>query len=91
MQQRLPRQALKRKWLNLAFLMTCAGLLVFLYLAPEETTSSLPKDETHLEFHHIASKKEAEKNCIGCHDEGGEAPLPDTHPDPFRCLFCHKR
>jgi hypothetical protein len=29
--------------------------------------------------------------CLQCHNQEGEMPLPDTHPDPFRCLFCHKR
>lgn len=81
----------KRKWLNLSFFVFCAGMLVFLYLAPEETTSPLPEDEIHIIFHQVKSKKEAEKVCADCHDRDGEAPLPDTHPDPYRCLFCHKR
>lgn len=81
----------KIKWLNSAFFVLCVGLLVFLYLAPEETTSTLPEDETHMKFHQIDSKKDAEKACVGCHDQDGENPLPETHPDPYRCLFCHKR
>jgi cytochrome c553 len=81
----------RRTWLNLCFLIICAGLVAFLLLAPEETTSPLPRDEIHQQFHQIQSKKEAEKGCVGCHETGGEAPLPDTHPDPYRCLFCHKR
>lgn len=82
----------KRKWLNIGFVVLCAALLIFLYLAPDETTTPLPKDDTHIEFHSIASKKEADKLCISCHVEDGDAtPLPDTHPDPHRCLFCHKR
>lgn len=76
---------------NVAFAVVCSALLVFLYLAPEETTSHLPKDETHMEFHQIKSKKEADSMCIQCHSQDGDMPLPDDHPDPFRCLFCHKR
>lgn len=81
----------KRKIINLLFLAVCAGLLVFLYFAPEETTSPLPEDEDHIVFHQIENKKDAEKACVGCHDQDGESPLPETHPDPYRCLFCHKR
>lgn len=81
----------KKKYLNLGFVILCGGLLVFLYLAPEETTSPLPEDETHMKFHQIEDKKDAEKVCVGCHDQDGEVPLPEDHPDPYRCLFCHKR
>ena len=80
-----------RRWINVAFVILCAALLLFLYMAPEETTSPLPEDEVHLKFHQIKSKKEAEKLCAACHGENGEMPLPDDHPDPYRCLFCHKR
>ena len=80
-----------KKLVNVAFIALCAGLLIFLYLAPEETTSPLPKDETHLKFHQIQSKKEADKLCAECHAPNGDVPLPETHPDPYRCLFCHKR
>ena len=81
----------RRKWLNVAFVLVCAGLLVFLYLAPEESTSPLPADDLHQEFHVMESKKEADKLCAQCHNQGGESPLPENHPDPYRCLFCHKR
>jgi hypothetical protein len=77
--------------INGAFVVGCAGLLLFLILAPEETTSPLPKDETHLKFHQIKSKKEADSLCIECHSQDGDLPLPADHPDPYRCLFCHKR
>jgi len=81
----------KRTLLNISFGAVCIGLLAFLLMAPEETTSPLPEDEKHLKFHQISSKKEAEKACVGCHEPDGEAPLSDSHPDPYRCLFCHKR
>ena len=80
-----------RMLFNAAFVVGCAGLLLFLFLAPEETTSPLPKDEIHMEFHQIKSKKEADNLCIQCHNQDGDLPLPDDHPDPYRCLFCHKR
>ena len=80
-----------RNLLNAIFIAICTGLLIFLYLAPEETTSPLPGDDVHQPFHQIDSKKEADKLCVQCHSQDGEMPLPDTHPDPFRCLFCHKR
>ena len=86
------KQNRKRNWLfNIFFVVGALGLLLFLYSAPEETTSRMPLDNNHLKFYEIKSKKEAEKYCAECHSEGGENPLPDTHPDPYRCLFCHKR
>jgi hypothetical protein len=60
-------------------------------MAPKETTSPLPHDDIHNPFFAIESKKEAEKSCLSCHDQGQEAPLPDNHPPKYRCLFCHKR
>ncbi len=80
------------KWLlNVVFVGFCLLLLLFLYLAPEETTTPLPHDDIHGPFHLIESKKEADKHCVECHHETGSSPLPDDHPPPFRCLFCHKR
>lgn len=81
----------RKIWLNGLFVAACIGLLVFLYLAPEETTTRLPTDDVHQPFHQIESRIEADKLCLQCHNQEGEMPLPDTHPDPFRCLFCHKR
>lgn len=81
----------KKVTLNLAFVAICGALLFFLYLAPEESTSPLPRDDTHAEFHKIASKKEADKHCVSCHGENTDLPLPADHPPPYRCLFCHKR
>ncbi|SDP17494.1 hypothetical protein [Desulforhopalus singaporensis] len=77
--------------INTLFVLFLAGLLLVLFNAPEETTSHLPHDPNHEQFHAIASKKEAEKNCGACHDPDGQAPLPENHPPKFRCLFCHKR
>lgn len=81
----------RRRLLNIGFVLLCAALLIFLYLAPEETTSPLPSDSIHQEFHAIKSKKAADALCSSCHGENGEVPLPPDHPDPYRCLFCHKR
>ncbi len=75
---------------NLLFIIICGGLLLFLWNAPEETTTRLPHDEIHQHFHEMA-KKEAEKSCEKCHSPEGEAPLPDGHPPKYRCLFCHKK
>lgn len=77
--------------LNIAFALVAFAVLLFLLVAPEETTAPLPVDETHLPFHRIADKKEAETQCEACHGPTGEAPLSDDHPPPYRCLFCHKR
>ncbi len=76
---------------NFAFALLCLSVLLFLLLAPEETTTPLPVDEVHLPLHRIAAKKEAETQCRHCHRPTGEAPLSEDHPPPYRCLFCHKR
>jgi len=68
------------------------GVVLFLWAAPNETTSRLPHDATHAEFHKIAKqggKKAAEKFCKDCHGQPG-MEFAQGHPDPNRCLFCHK-
>lgn len=86
-----PHNKIKYWLLNVTFLLTCVAIIAFLASAPEETTSPLPHDEIHETFHSIESKKEAEKYCLKCHDEGMESQLPIDHPPKYRCLFCHKR
>lgn len=76
---------------NIAFVLSGAAILIFLWNAPDETTAHLPKDDIHAPFHAIESKKEAEKSCGECHGETGVSPLPPDHPPKYRCLFCHKR
>ncbi len=76
---------------NILFLLVGAGLLLFLFKAPPESTKKLPHDEIHNKFFPIASKKEAEKTCTQCHNPDGVKPLPQGHPPKYRCLFCHKR
>ena len=75
---------------NLIFLGACAGIFLFLWNAPEETTTYLPKNENHARFMKM-DKKEAEKFCGECHSPDGEKPLSKDHPPKYRCLFCHKR
>ncbi len=68
------------------------AVVLFLLAAPEETTPHLPKDDTHIKFHQIYQqdgKKAAEKFCKDCHGQPG-MEFPKDHPDPNRCLFCHK-
>lgn len=85
------KKSLHIKLANGAFVLICLGIVVFLALAPEETTSPLPRDINHNRFFEIKSKKEAERYCVECHSENKEAPLMEEHPPKFRCLFCHKR
>lgn len=68
------------------------ALLTFLWMAPEETTSPVPKNITHRPFYEMVKKegkKEAEKYCETCHD-GERVTFPEDHPPKQRCLFCHK-
>ncbi len=75
---------------NLLFVCLCVAILVFLLMAPPETTAPLPQDENHLKFMPM-KKKTAEKYCGQCHDDNGMVPLPAEHPPKYRCLFCHKK
>jgi len=75
---------------NIIFLSVCAGLFLFLWNAPPETTAFLPHDSDHERFMTM-KKKVAEKFCNECHAPEAVAPLPDDHPPKYRCLFCHKR
>lgn len=68
------------------------AVVLFLWAAPEQTTPRLPSDDTHAEFHVLfqqEGKKAAEKFCKDCHGQEG-MEFPEGHPDPNRCLFCHK-
>jgi hypothetical protein len=91
MKQDSTKKSIKNVLMNCLFAFVCLIILIFLFAAPEETTSKLPNNSIHAEFHQIKSKKEADRLCVACHADGKEAPLPEDHPAPFRCLFCHKR
>jgi hypothetical protein len=78
-------------FLNILFLLVALGILLILLKAPEESTAKLPLDDIHRPFQAGMSKKEAELRCGECHGPGTEAALPEGHPPPYRCLFCHKR
>ncbi|NQS71820.1 MAG: hypothetical protein HQQ73_06655 [Desulfobulbaceae bacterium] len=84
----------KRKipvWLiNLLFVLVCGTVLFFLWQAPPVSTPPLPKNAEHAPFFD-QPRKEAEKQCAACHGPEMENPLPDDHPPPHRCLFCHRR
>jgi len=75
---------------NVIFLVISAGILLFLWNAPEESTARLPNDQNHARFMSM-KKKAAEKFCEKCHFPEGVAPLPADHPPKYRCLFCHKK
>lgn len=68
------------------------GVVAVLWAAPEETTPHLPHDDIHEKFYQLnqaEGKKAAEAFCKDCHGQEG-MEFPPTHPDPNRCLFCHK-
>lgn len=75
---------------NVLFVIICAGIFLFLWNAPPETTKKLPMDEIHKRFHSMG-KKAAEQFCEKCHNPNGEVPLPKNHPPKYRCLLCHKQ
>jgi len=78
---------------DLAFVgLVVVVLLVFWLISGEEKTTRVPFDEIHGPLYPVVAeqgKKAAEKFCKECHTPEHNA-LPDNHPPPFRCLFCHK-
>lgn len=69
-----------------------AAIVLFLWMAPEETTKHVPQDANHERFYPMVKqegKKAAEKFCQDCHNESG-VPFAADHPPKFRCLLCHK-
>lgn len=75
-------------------LVLLGGLVIvaILWLAPDETTRHIPKDDTHQKYYDIAQKdgkKAAEKFCQECHNDE-QVKFPADHPPKFRCLLCHK-
>ncbi|NOY14521.1 MAG: cytochrome c [Deltaproteobacteria bacterium] len=75
-------------------LLLLGGLLIIvvLWMAPEESTTRVPRDQDHLRFYTIVKKdgkKAAEKFCLDCHNADG-VPFPKDHPPKNRCLLCHK-
>ncbi len=77
---------------DIILLVGAAIIIGILWMAPEESTKRVPKDEIHSRFYDIVKndgKKAAEKFCEDCHNPN-DVPLPKDHPAKFRCLFCHK-
>jgi hypothetical protein len=75
-------------------LLLLGGLIIIgiLWMAPEESTTRVPKDETHQRMYdvfHKEGKKAAGVLCEECHHKDG-VPFPPEHPPKSRCLFCHK-
>ncbi len=77
---------------DILLLIAAVAIIAFLWMAPEESTSHVPKDEDHqklLELVKTDGKKAAEKFCSDCHNPE-QVPFPEDHPTKARCLFCHK-
>lgn len=77
---------------DILLLLGGVAIIVILWMAPEESTTRVPKDEDHLRFYDIVKqdgKKAAEKFCLDCHNDDG-VTFPEGHPPKSRCLFCHK-
>ncbi len=79
---------MKKKWQSIAFIATCAAVLIFFLLAPEGTTPRMPRDMNHADRKNFTG-------CLNCHK-------PDTLPvdhvvegggpteGKYKCYFCHK-
>ena len=80
----------KKSYLHtILFFLVCGAIFLFLWNAPPETTTKMPRDEVHSKYYPM-DKKEAEKDCQNCHNQQG-VPFPKGHPNKYRCLFCHKK
>lgn len=77
---------------DILLLLGALAIVAFLWMAPEQTTKYIPKDEIHLKFYPMVQKegkKAAEKFCQDCHNEE-QVAFPADHPPKLRCIFCHK-
>ena len=77
---------------DILLLLGALAILGVLWMAPEETTTRVPKDETHQAMYESFDKngkKATGKLCEECHNADG-VPFPPEHPPKSRCLFCHK-
>ncbi|MFO7766993.1 MAG: cytochrome C [Pelovirga sp.] len=77
---------------DIFLIIAAIAIVTFLWLAPEETTAPVPRDQTHEPFYEIAAtegRKAAEASCTDCHNDE-MIPFSEDHPTTFRCLFCHK-
>jgi hypothetical protein len=81
----------KTLFINIAFVISLIGILLFLFKAPEISTPKLPHDDDHNRFFSM-KKKAAGKLCVECHTvEETEEIHKETTPNTNRCLFCHRR
>ncbi len=77
---------------DLLLLLGALIILGVLWMAPEETTTRVPQDETHQSMYDSFAKngkKATGALCQECHNAEG-VPFPPEHPPKSRCLFCHK-
>ena len=77
---------------DILLLLGALVIIGVLWMAPEETTKRVPKNDIHQRMYEVFNtegKKAAGKLCEECHNEDG-VPFPEGHPAKFRCLFCHK-
>ncbi len=77
---------------DIFLLLGAAAIIAFLWMAPEETTKRIPKNEIHQRMYdtfNTKGKKAAGELCQECHNADG-VPFPEDHPAKYRCLFCHK-
>ena len=77
---------------DIILILVGVAIVTFLWMAPEETTAPVPRDEIHERFYELAAKegrRAAEGFCADCHNDE-MIPFSENHPTTFRCLFCHK-
>lgn len=77
---------------DILLLIGAVAIVLFLWMAPKETTAPVPRDEVHERFYGIVNsegRKAAEAFCTDCHN-AEIVPFSEDHPSTFRCLFCHK-
>jgi hypothetical protein len=81
----------KKDWIFVGLMIVV--LAVFYAISGKETTHTVPQDADHKRFYDMrdagAKKKDIDALCKECHD-GVKIPYPKDHPEPLRCLFCHK-
>jgi uncharacterized paraquat-inducible protein A len=73
----------KVDWLFVAFALAVV-IGVSLLPTPKERNPTIPGTPAHRTI-------TVEKECVGCHQAGGEKPVPARHPKRQDCFRCHAR
>ena len=71
------------KWIAFVVATTLVIFTIFIIPRLNKKMPDIPSDELHIRVTKI-------NECIYCHIEAGNNPLPQNHAAKKQCLYCHK-